>query len=274
MIEPNTIAQIREASDLVAVVGETTDLKPAGKEFRGLCPFHEDHNPSLCVNAEKQRWFCAPCHKSGDVFAFVMSRDGLNFVEAARALGKRAGIIVEGRRVTPTQTRLGITVADWVRAKKLDPEVVHALNITDTIWKGATAIAFPYYISAQDPEPIAIHVRRTLEKNPDVPRFEWRRGDRPLPYGLWLLATSGAKERGVMLVEGESDFISMLQANVPALGIPGNRWQESWSRYLDGIEKVIVAVEPDDGGNKLVESLSKSSLWSRCRMISFKEATA
>jgi DNA primase len=266
MIPSSTIDQIREASDLVAVIVETVDLKPSGGEFRGLCPFHEDHNPSLSINAEKQRWFCAPCSKGGDVFAFVMGRDGLGFVDAVRTLGKRIGIeAVDERR--GVRTRPGVTVAEWAHAKHLDPELVRELNITDAIWKGAPAVAFPYYISAQDPEPIAIHVRRTLEKDPDVPRFEWRRGDRPLPYGLWLLSSSGAKERGLMLVEGESDFISLLQRNIAALGVPGNRWQESWSPYLNGIEKVLVVVEPDDGGQRLVESLSKSSLWVHCQLI-------
>lgn len=271
MIPSSMIDQIRGASDLVAVIGETVDLKPSGSEFRGLCPFHEDHNPSLSINPQKQRWFCAPCHKSGDVFAFVMGRDGLNFADAVRALGKRAGIeIVEERHNMPTRTRPGITVAEWVRSKKLDPELVRALNITDTIWKGAPAVSIPYYVSGQDPEPVAVHIRRTLEKDPNVPRFEWRKGDRTLLYGLWLLPTSGAKQRGfVVLVEGESDFVSLLQESIPALGVPGNRWAESWSPHLDGIERVLVAVEPDDGGNKLVESLSRSSLWDRCQMIPF-----
>jgi DNA primase len=262
MIPSSTIDQIRNAADLLAVVRETVDLKPVGREFRGICPFHDDQHPSLCVNPDKQRWFCAPCDKSGDVFAFVMRRDGLGFIDAVRVLGKRAGIeATEERRGVSGRARPGITVAQWVEAKRLDPHLVRALNITDTIWKGAPAISFPYYVSGQDAEPAAVHVRRTLEKDPDVPRFEWRRGDRPLPYGLWLLSTSGARELGLMLVEGESDLISLLQGNIPALGVPGNRWAESWSRHLDGIERVLVAVEPDDGGDKLVESLSKSSLY-------------
>lgn len=270
MIEASVISRVREVTDLVVIIGETVDLKPAGRERRGLCPFHDDHEPSLCVSPEKQCWFCHPCGRHGDVFAWLMARDGLAFPEAVRALGKRAGIeFVEERRDMPRRTRPGVTVAEWVRAKRLDPDLVRALNITDTIWKGAPAVSFPYYVSSRDPKPAAVHVRRTLEKDPDVPRFEWRRGDKPLPYGLWLLSTSRAKERGLMLVEGESDFISLLQGNIAALGVPGNRWQESWSHYLDGIEKVLVVVEPDDGGQRLVESLSKSSLWVRCQLIPF-----
>jgi CHC2 zinc finger len=255
MIDSSTIDRIREASDLVALVSETVELRPAGKELVGLCPFHNDTNPSLHINPDKQRWFCHPCQKGGDVFAFLVGRDGLSFPDAVRELGKRAGIeVVEERHNRSTQARPGITVAGWVRAKRLDPDLVRALNISDTIWKGAPAISFPYYVSGQDPEPTAVHIRRTLEKQPDVPRFEWRRGDRTLPYGLWLLPTSGAKQRGfVVLVEGESDFVSLLQSNIPVLGIPGNRWQESWSCHLEGIERVLVAVEPDDGGSRLLE---------------------
>ena len=276
MIDSSTIDQIREATDLVVLIGETVELKPLGPELRGLCPFHNDHNPSLRVSPDKQRWYCYPCQKGGDVFTFLRERDGLSFVDAVRELGKRAGIeIVEERSTGPVRTRSGITVAEWVRAKRLDAELVRALNITDTIWKGAAAISFPYYISGGDPAPAAVHVRRTLEKEPHIPRFEWRKGDRVLPYGLWLLPSSRAKESGsVMLVEGESDFVSLLQRNIAVLGVPGNQWQESWSHFLNGIERIVVVVEPDDGGRRFVESLSKSSLWNRCRMVTFGSTSA
>jgi hypothetical protein len=268
MIDSSIIEQIREASDLVALISETVDLKPSGSEFRGLCPFHEDHHPSLSVNPEKQRWFCHPCQKGGDVIAFVRERDGLGFPDAVRELGRRAGIGLDRESdARGTRGRPGVTVAEWVRAKRLDPDLVRALNISDTIWKDSPAVSFRYYMSGYDPAPVAVHIRRTLEQEPNIPRFEWRKGDSPVPYGLWCLSTSGAREGGLIhLVEGESDFISLLQQDIPALGVPGNHWREDWSRYLEGIAKILVAVEPDNGGERLVESLAKSSLWPRCSM--------
>ncbi len=269
MIDSSTIDQIREATDLVTLIGETVELKPAGKELRGICPFHDDHNPSFCVHPEKQRWFCHPCNKGGDAIAFLRERDSVGFPDAVRDLARRAGVRLDCESsVRGPIGRVGVTVAEWVRAKRLDAGVVRALNITDIIWRGAPAISFPYYESELDRVPRAIHIRRTLGKVSDVPRFEWQKGDRPIPYGLWLLSTSVVHERGfIVLVEGESDFISLLENNIPALGVPGNSWRESWSQYLTGITRVVVSIEPDDGGKRMVESLTRSSIWSRCELI-------
>ena len=269
VIDSATIERIRAASDIAAVIGQTLDLRPSGKELRGLCPFHRDHNPSLCVNSEKQRWYCHPCGKNGDVFRWIMLRDGIEFPDAVQLLARQANVPLKPDQRTVLH-HAGVTVAQLVRTKRLDIDLVRALGITDMPYKGASAVAFPYYVTGEDTAPIAVKIRRTLEKRSDLKRFEWRKGDKPIPYGAWLLSTSGARQRGfVVVVEGESDFISLLSLNVPSLGVPGNSWREEWSHYLEGIARVLVSVEPDPGGERLVESLRKSSLWPRCAMIPF-----
>ena len=137
----STRERVRDASDTVAVIGETVDLRPTGKELRGLCPFHDDHNPSLCVNPDKQRWYCHPCGKSGDVFSWIMARDGTGFPDALRTLAERAGIAIEH---APRRSMLGgVTVAQLAAAKNLDPAVLKALGVTDAIHKGQRAVRFP-----------------------------------------------------------------------------------------------------------------------------------
>jgi DNA primase len=84
--------QVKEASDIVAVVGGYVALKPAGAVFKGLCPFHNDSRPSFQVDPRFQNYRCWSCNKFGDVFTFVMEFEKVSFVEARDLLAHRAGI--------------------------------------------------------------------------------------------------------------------------------------------------------------------------------------
>ena len=89
--------KVREASDIVRVVGEQLTLKPKGREFVGLCPFHDDHSPSMAVIPHKQIFHCFSCGAGGDVFTFVQKYHGMSFPEAMKFLAERAGV-----ELTPT----------------------------------------------------------------------------------------------------------------------------------------------------------------------------
>ncbi len=92
------VKQVREANDIVAVIGGYLDLRPAGgARFKGLCPFHDDHNPSLIVDQQWQNYKCWSCNKGGDVFTFVQEHERVSFVEALELLARRAGISLEKR---------------------------------------------------------------------------------------------------------------------------------------------------------------------------------
>lgn len=85
--------QVRDSNDIVEVIGEAVALRPAGTgRFTGLCPFHNETAPSFHVNAERGFFHCFGCKESGDVFGFLMKREGLSFVEALHQLARRAGI--------------------------------------------------------------------------------------------------------------------------------------------------------------------------------------
>ncbi len=84
--------RVREASDIVDVVGDCLALKPKGREFVGLCPFHDDHRPSMCVVPSKQIFHCFSCGAGGDVFTFVQRFHSMEFREALGFLAERAGI--------------------------------------------------------------------------------------------------------------------------------------------------------------------------------------
>jgi DNA primase len=84
---------VRAATEIVSLISESVALmrQRGGKEFSGLCPFHDDPNPSLRVYPDRWAFKCWSCDVGGDCFAFVMKRDRIEFHEALRVLARRAG---------------------------------------------------------------------------------------------------------------------------------------------------------------------------------------
>ncbi len=91
-ISESDIARIAAAADIVQVIAGYVDLKKAGKDYRGICPFHGDKDPSLYVSPHKGIFYCFGCATGGSVFNFLMKIEGIPFVEAVRVLGARYGI--------------------------------------------------------------------------------------------------------------------------------------------------------------------------------------
>jgi DNA primase len=85
-------AEVKSRLSVVDVVGETVALKKAGTTFKGLCPFHGERTPSFVVTPGRETWHCFGCGLGGDVFSFVMQRDGTTFPEALKTLAAKAGV--------------------------------------------------------------------------------------------------------------------------------------------------------------------------------------
>ncbi|HAO51900.1 TPA: DNA primase [Candidatus Magasanikbacteria bacterium] len=77
---------------MVDLIGEYVQLKPAGINHKGLCPFHHEKSPSFMVNRERQSWHCFGCAKGGDIFTFVQEIEGMEFREALKYLADKAGV--------------------------------------------------------------------------------------------------------------------------------------------------------------------------------------
>jgi DNA primase len=88
----SVIAEIRERTDLVELIGSYVNLKRSGRNHLGLCPFHQEKTPSFNVNSDRQIYHCFGCGVTGDAFKFLMEHDRLSFPEALRTLAGRAGI--------------------------------------------------------------------------------------------------------------------------------------------------------------------------------------
>jgi len=91
-IPDEEVAQVRAATDIVALISEHSALKKVGRRWSGLCPFHTEKTPSFSVNAEEGFYYCFGCQQSGDAITFVRAMDHLDFVDAVRFLADRAGI--------------------------------------------------------------------------------------------------------------------------------------------------------------------------------------
>ena len=94
-IRDESIAEIREATDVVALVGEYVTLRPGGgTRMKGLCPFHQEKTPSFTVDSSRALFHCFGCGQGGDAIDFLMKQETLSFTEAVERLAHRAGIEV------------------------------------------------------------------------------------------------------------------------------------------------------------------------------------
>lgn len=93
------IDEVRARTDVVAIIEKYVTLKRAGKNLKGLCPFHSEKTPSFQVNPDLGTWYCfGQCGEGGDVFKFVQKIENLTFLEALERLALRAGIMLQSRR--------------------------------------------------------------------------------------------------------------------------------------------------------------------------------
>ncbi len=90
--DEDTIARIKDASDIVEIIGRHLELKRSGSAYKALCPFHQEKTPSFMVNPARQIFHCFGCDTGGDVIRFIMLFEGLPFVEALKKLAVQAGI--------------------------------------------------------------------------------------------------------------------------------------------------------------------------------------
>jgi|NGEPerStandDraft_6_1074524.scaffolds.fasta_scaffold16140_2 DNA primase len=100
------IDDIKSRIDIVDLVGETVKLRRTGKNYSGLCPFHNEKTPSFIVSPDRQTWRCfGQCNEGGDIFRFVMKKEGWDFKEALQAMAERAGVKLEAYKAEKPQEK-------------------------------------------------------------------------------------------------------------------------------------------------------------------------
>ncbi len=136
LISQKTIEQIKNAADILDVVGEFVALQPAGKNHKGLCPFHNEKTPSFFVSKERNSFHCFGCGEKGDAITFVMKYKNLAYVESLRYLAERYNIAIETDVFEPQQANID-------RYYRINEEALqfYALHLTN-LEKGQDALAY------------------------------------------------------------------------------------------------------------------------------------
>ena len=98
---PTPVEQIKAKLDIADFIRKYVALVPAGRNLKGLCPFHKEKSPSFMVSPERQSWHCFGCGIGGDAFSFLMRYENLEFAEALRILAEQVGI--ELRKISPAE---------------------------------------------------------------------------------------------------------------------------------------------------------------------------
>lgn len=160
------------------------------------------------------------------------------------------------------------TLEAYAEAKKLPVELLKEAGISTMSYMGNRAVRMPYL--TEDGQEGAVRLRLALEKTGQGDnRFRWRKGSKPVLYGLWRMHL--IREAGyVVLVEGESDCHTLWHHGIEALVVPGaSNWKAEWAAHLEGVGKVYAVIEPDAGGEAFREKLTASppcgtgyALWS------------
>ena len=148
-ITEETINKIRNELDIVEVISEYVSLTPRGKNYFGVCPFHEDHSPSMSVSKEKQIYKCFSCGASGNVFNFVANYEHIGFYDAVRELGNKLGYSLGAKKNTKNKnaeayeiyeaackfyqnnlnTNSGKSANEYLKKRQIDKETINKFRI-------------------------------------------------------------------------------------------------------------------------------------------------
>jgi hypothetical protein len=229
-----------------AVLSKLREVKPGGaaNTWTALCPAHKDKRQSLSVTLADDGRILLKCF-SGCAFSKIVAVLGMDAADLAP---------------TP-QPKASLTLMEYSTSKRLPLSFLATLGLRETSLgrgRGERAVATPYYSSKGE----QIGLRYRLSMTGDA-RFRWRDGSKASLYGLQRM--SKAREAGyILMLEGESDTQTAWLHDLPAIGLPGaGVWREDWCGHFDGIGRICVADERDDGANAIRQWVSKSAIRDR-----------
>lgn len=218
------------------------NLKPKGDELHGLCPFHNEKNPSFGIKIKTGQYKCLSCGVTGNAWTFLQEYKGMTKEQANKTILDFAGIKTESKS---RAKKPAFTVEEYAAAKQLDVVKLYEYGL-----KNATKGIAVLYMDEKG-NLVATRYRHSLK---GAVRFSWMKGSKVHPYGLWRLQE--ARKKGfVVLVEGESDCHTLWQYDIPALGTPGaDTFQSAWAAYLKDLD-VYLFKEPDQGGETFLKKV-------------------
>jgi P4 family phage/plasmid primase-like protien len=226
-----------------------------GKEWLGLCPGHNDHDPSLSIREDNGK-------------LLLVCRAGCPQERVIAALRERRLWSKPNGNATGWQ---GLTLEQYAQAKRLPADFLQkefGLSTSERGYRNAPCVEQPYLGQPGDKEPYPVKRRVALVDIGDEKKTRWKKGHKARLYGLWRLPEF--KERNeIILVEGESDTQTCWLHNFPALGLPGaGGWNEGRDAgLLDGISNIYAIIEPDQAAANLLDKLAGSAIRDRLRIV-------
>ncbi len=259
MRTPRPPRRAREARELRLheILPHLRDVKGRNGKYRALCPCHDDRRASLSLTETADGTLLVHCLAGcpqDRVWAELLRLAGRS--RPSRGRSERPA----SREQRPATSResesqdlepAGLELAEYARAKHLNPALLQQWELHDSEWQGKPAIAIPYL--NERGETVALRYRIA----PHGDRFRWEQGAKVSLYGLWRVHEWDGEL--CYLVEGESDCHTLWAAGLPALACPGaSSWKpEWWFRFL-GFQRVVVAADSDEAGTNAVRELART----------------
>jgi hypothetical protein len=229
----------------------------SGGHWKAKCPAHQDVEPSLAITEGDDGRVLLKC------FAGCLVEDIVRSMGLTMASLFSEGGYPEHLRLVSSNTRtVGLTLDAYAKAKRLPISYLQSLGLTDLNYLGMPSVRIPY----RDPhgEEISVQFRLALDGGD---RFRWKKGSKPVLYGLWLLPVAKQND-SITLVEGASDVQTLAYHGIPALGLPGaSTWKSDWDSHLEDFPTIYVVLEPDQGGETVYEWITRCSFRDRVKFI-------
>ena len=212
-------------------------------EIHCCCPFHDDNKPSFSINLHTGLYHCFTCGAKGNIVQFLSKMKNISISDAKDIVIKNVGFI--------DINQIPYSLEEFSKEKKLpidflEDNYIYGLNNLH--------VMFPYY----DEEKNLVRVRIRNNPKSDLKNL-WNAGNKTILYGLWHLIEF--KKDYIILVEGETDSLSLWYHDIQALGVPGaSTFKQEYAKIFKDFEKVIIHVEDDAGGKTFMKQICQSGI--------------
>ncbi len=215
-------------------------IKIKEDELNCCCPFHEEEQPSFGINLTTGAFNCFSCNAKGSITDFVAKMKNITNKEAWQELKKQNLV---------DDVSFGYTLEDFAAEKHLDVNFLKQYCLATS--ENGLSVAIPYF----DENSKLVRTRFRNSPNNET-RFYWdSQGSDITLYGLWNI--NHYKNDYVILVEGESDCLTLLAYNIPCIGVPGAKaFKKDYAKFFERFDKIFIHDEKDDGAKLFISGIS------------------
>lgn len=275
MIPQEIIAEIKNKSNIVEVIGSSVSLKKVGDDYKGKCPFHDEKTPSFSVSPEKSMYKCFGCGKSGNVITFVMENEKVTFGEACKKLAERYFIEIpenkkkrEYKKPEPPVKKEIPALKKWFFDRGITEQTLSKFGVTfSNVWmpkaaKETDTVCFNYFRNGD-----LVNIKyRAAQKD-----FKLAKDAELIFYNLDSIQGRDC----VIIVEGEIDCMTVSQCmnyNVAVVSVPNGaatgtqrlEYFDNCYEYFEQVAQVIIFTDNDNPGILLRDELARRIGYDKC----------